>query len=57
MQGVENYCLRKKCIKQPVLNVAKNVKFHSNLIQTGQFTAENATRKNAQQDHQEDTKR
>ena len=29
-----------RCIKQSVLIVAKNAKFHSNLIPTDQFTAE-----------------
>jgi hypothetical protein len=44
-------CQIKKCIKQPALNAEKNVKFHSNLTQADQFIAENATQKNARQDH------
>ena len=31
-----------RCIKQLVLNVAKNVKFHSNLPKASQFIAKNA---------------
>jgi len=40
-----------KCTKQSVLIAAKSVKFHSNLTQVGQFTAENVGQK---EDHQED---
>jgi hypothetical protein len=43
----------KKCIKQPVLNVEKNVLFLSNQTVAGQFTAENVTQN---VDHQEDIK-
>ena len=35
-----------RCIKQSVLNVVRNVKFLSSLIQVGQFTAENAGQRN-----------
>ena len=34
-----------KCIKQPVLNVSKNAKYHSSLLKESQFSAENVTRK------------
>ena len=34
--------ITEKCIKQSVLNVEKNVKFHSSLILAGRFIAENA---------------
>jgi len=34
-----------KCIKQPVLNVSKNAKYHSSLLKENQFFAENVTRK------------
>lgn len=34
-----------KCIKQFALNVAKNVRFLSNLQKVGQFIAKNAMRK------------
>ncbi len=34
-----------------MLNVEKNVKFHSNQIQADRFIAENVTQKNARQDH------
>jgi hypothetical protein len=34
-----------KCIKQLVLNAAKNVKFHSNPEKASQFTAENVIEK------------
>ena len=33
---------QEKCIRQFVLIVAKNVKFHSNLTEADQYTAENA---------------
>jgi hypothetical protein len=56
LEGVENQCLKKKCIRQPALNAVKNVKYHSNLTQADQFTAENALLKNDQQGRQDDTK-
>jgi len=34
-----------KCTMQSVLNVEKNVKFHSNLTKTDLFTAENVSLK------------
>lgn len=34
-----------KCIKQPVLNVSKNAKYHSSLLKESLFSAENVTRK------------
>ena len=34
-----------KCIKQPVLNVSKNAKYHSSLLKESQFSAGNVTRK------------
>jgi len=37
-----------------VLNVEKNVKFHSNPTRAGQFIAGNVTPKNDLQDHQDD---
>jgi hypothetical protein len=40
-----------RCIRQSVLIVSKNVKFHSSLTETGQFTAENAFQN---EDHPED---
>jgi hypothetical protein len=46
--------MRKRCIRQSALNVEKIVKFRSNLIQLGQFTAETAIRRKHQQE--EDTK-
>jgi len=46
IEGVEiDKCLRKKCIRQFVLIVDRNVKSHSNLTQVGLFTAENAGRR------------
>ena len=54
ISGVENrICRKEKCIRQFVLNVAKNAKCHSSLIQADLFTAENATRN---EDHHEDSK-
>jgi hypothetical protein len=38
-------CLRKRCIRQFVLIVVRNVKFPSNLTQADLFTAENAGQK------------
>jgi hypothetical protein len=35
----------KRCTRQSALIVAKNVKFHSNPTEPGQYTAENATQK------------
>jgi hypothetical protein len=35
----------KRCIRQSALIVSKNVKFHSNLTELDQYTAENATQK------------
>lgn len=43
--------LRKKCIRQFVLNAVRNAMFHSNLIRVGQFTAGNA---GPRKDHNED---
>ena len=34
-----------RCIKRSVMNVAKNVKFHSSQQKGGQFTAKNAMRR------------
>jgi hypothetical protein len=34
---------QEKCTMQSVLNVDKNVKFHSNLTKTDLYTAENVT--------------
>ena len=48
-EGVESSVRKKKCIRQLALNAEKNAKFHSNLIQAGQFTAENAWLRNDQQ--------
>jgi hypothetical protein len=49
-------CQIKKCSKQPVQNVEKNVKFRSNPIQAGQSTVVNAGQRKDQPDHQEDIK-
>jgi hypothetical protein len=35
----------KRCTRQSALIVAKNVKFHSNPMELGQYTAENVTQK------------
>jgi hypothetical protein len=43
----------KRCTRQPVLTVEKNVMFLSSQTVAGQFTAESATQN---VDHQEDTK-
>ena len=43
----------KRCIRQPVLTVEKNVMFLSSQTVAGQFIAENAT---ANEDHHEDIK-
>jgi hypothetical protein len=51
---VRNECLmvdQEKCTMQSVLNAEKNVKYHSNLIQTDLYTAENVTQK---EDHREE---
>jgi hypothetical protein len=46
-EGVESSpWARKRCIRQSALNAVRNVKFHSSLIQTGLFTAENAGQRN-----------
>jgi hypothetical protein len=42
-----------RCTKQSALIVSKNVKFHSNLTEPDQYTAENVTEKEA---HPEDIK-
>jgi hypothetical protein len=34
--------MRKRCIRQFVLIVERNAKFHSSLTEVGQYTAENA---------------
>jgi len=41
--------MRKKCIRQSVLIVAKNVKSHSSLTEADQFTVENAIQNEDQQ--------
>jgi hypothetical protein len=43
----------KRCIRQPAQTAEKNAMFHSNQMEAGQFTAENATQN---EDHHEDTK-
>ena len=51
---VRNECLmvdQEKCTMQSVLNAEKNAKYHSNLIQTDLYTAENVTQK---EDHREE---
>jgi hypothetical protein len=40
-----------RCTRQSALIVSKNVKFHSNLTEPDQYTAENATQN---EDHPED---
>jgi hypothetical protein len=45
--------MAKKCTRQPVLTAVRIVKFHSNLIRTGQFIAESAI---ANEDHHEGTR-
>jgi hypothetical protein len=52
--GVENQCLEKKCTKLPVLNAARNVKFHSSRIQAGQFIAENVLQREGPQEATDD---
>ena len=42
-----------RCTRQSALIAVKNVKFHSNPTEPGQFTAENATES---EDHPEDIK-
>jgi hypothetical protein len=42
--------MRKKCIRQSVLIVERNVKFPSNLIQADLFTVEIATQKEDRQE-------
>jgi hypothetical protein len=43
----------KRCIRQLALTAEKNVMFHLNQTEQGQFTAENATQN---EDHHEDIK-
>ena len=43
----------KRCIRQPAQIAEKNAMFHSNPMEAGQFTAENAT---PNEDHHEDIK-
>lgn len=45
--------MEKSHTRQPVPTAVRNVKYPSNLIQTGQFTAESVT---AKEDPREDTK-
>jgi hypothetical protein len=42
---------QEKCIRQSVQSAAKNAKFHSNLMEVDQYTAENAMQR---EDHQEE---
>jgi len=39
-----------RCTRQSALIAVKNVKFHSNPTEPGQYTAENVTRKDARLD-------
>ena len=43
----------KRCTRQPAQTAEKNVKFHSNQTEAGQYTAENATQN---EDHPADIK-
>jgi len=56
-EGVENNpWQKKKCTRQLALNAVRNVKFRSNLIQPGQFTAASAGQRNDPQEARDDTK-
>jgi hypothetical protein len=47
-----------KCIKQPVLNVRRNVKFHSNHLETDLFIAKNVMlRKGHREDREKHTQK
>jgi hypothetical protein len=43
--GLEEILDQEKCIKQPVLNVVKNVKYHLSQKKVEKFSAKNALRR------------